>query len=99
MLKTINGVVHGVARVYKYQFQIDDLVSISLPKDAVIMTVQMQHGVPTMWAMVDPDAPMETRKFRIYGTGHPVEVADVGRYISTFQQFNGQLVWHIFEAR
>jgi hypothetical protein len=63
-----------------------------------ILCVQVQHGVPRIWARVSPDAPMQTRHFRVAGTGHNLG-SNVGRYIGTVQLEWGSLVLHVFEEQ
>lgn len=84
--------------IYKYPFEIGDDVTISMPRGATVLSVQMQGETPTMWAIVDPKAPIEARRFRIFGTGHPVpSVFGIGNFVATFQQ--GPFVWHMFDDR
>lgn len=70
-----------------------------LPKGAQILCVQVQHGRPYMWALVDPAAPMVARGIVVYGTGFdvPRRNAAVEHYIGTVQLNDGGLVWHIFD--
>lgn len=69
---------------------------VSMPKGAEILTVQTQHEIPCLWFKCDPSAEIETRKFSIIGTGHPITV-DEGEYIGTFQVNDGAFVFHLFE--
>ena len=71
--------------------------TIELPSGAEILTCQFQRGNLCLWALVNPDAPLETRIIRVYGTGHPVKADIVQRYIGTVQDRAGYLVWHVFE--
>lgn len=88
-------------RVYKYTLartasNLRDDVVLELPKGAQPLRVDMQDHAIVMWALVDPDAPITRRHFRIAGTGHPIE--DEGMtYIGTFFMLNGSLVFHVFE--
>lgn len=68
---------------------------VDMPRDARILTLQLQDEEPTLWAVVDPQAPCEPRRFVIVGTGHPVP-EDVGPYVGTWQW--PALVFHLFEA-
>lgn len=84
--------------IFKYPFKVQDKITIVLPKDAEILTVQTQRDNPCIWALVDPNNKTEERYFEIFGTGHEV-YEDMGierRYINTFQMQSG-LVWHLFE--
>jgi len=68
-----------------------------MPKGAEVLCVQMQDGIPCMWAMVDTSTmERERRLFRILGTGHPAD-NDVGKYVGTYQMMGGSLVFHVFE--
>lgn len=88
--------------IYKYQIPIADEFEILLPKDARILCVQAQYDEPRLWAIVNPNAAVVTRRFALRGTGHPVDdaLADLGNtalYRGTFQIRNGALVFHLFE--
>lgn len=84
--------------IFKYEFDIADHVEISMPRGAEVLAVQLQHGVPCVWARVDPSEEGEIRRFRIFGTGHDLPgLTWNGRYVSTFQTHGGALVWHLYE--
>ena len=83
--------------VWKYKLEIDDEVIILMPKGTKVLTVQVQDGAPCIWAAVDPNEKKEMRKFRIAGTGHPIDDTTVGGYIGTVQLHDGRLVLHVFE--
>jgi len=83
-----------MATVYKYPFRIDDDVSIAMPVGAKILLVDVQNGIPTIWAQVPPQAVMSLRRFRVIGTGHPFD-PDRLTHVASFQQ--PPFVWHLFE--
>lgn len=85
--------------IWKFSVPLTDAFSISMPTGAKILVVQMQRDEPQMWALVDPEAPLTDRHFRIVGTGHqyPAQQFRSWRYRGTFQMHGGALVWHIFE--
>lgn len=83
-------------RVYKYPVLLSDRFHLDLPVGAKILSVNIQHGNPQMWALVDPDCPLERRFFRLAGTGHPIEDTVV-EHVGTFRIANGDLVFHLFE--
>lgn len=99
-------------RIYKYPISVTDEFELCLPKGADILTIQTTptsqgEGVPYIWAMVDTEAPNETRRFRIIGTGNPIPEFDLEsamrfekgyKYIGTFQQAQGMLIWHLLEV-
>jgi hypothetical protein len=62
--------------------------TLTMPVGAEILSVQVQHGKPQLWALVDPDAPKEVRSFYVYGTGWDVEQNTL-RFIGTVQMQGG----------
>lgn len=83
--------------IWKYRLKVTDEQLLEMPIGAEILTVQVQDGEPCLWALVDPDAVRENRKIYIFGTGNPLlNSISILKYISTFQQLSGKLVWHVF---
>ena len=83
-------------RIWKYPLEVTDLTALAMPP-GILLTVQMQHGKPCLWALVDETKKdTDTKRIAIYGTGNPMP-DDPGRYIATFQVMGGDLVFHAFE--
>lgn len=82
-------------RVYKYQLDMTDWISVSMPVGAEPLAVQVQHGVPCLWARVNEREPLVGHHFRIAGTGHDLG-SNVGKHIGSFQLHGGDLVFHVF---
>ncbi len=80
--------------IYKYPLRTLDAQAIAMPETAKILTVQMQNGVPTLWAEVETTHNCRPRWFAIVGTGNPMPGGGT-KYIATVQQ--GPFVWHVFE--
>ena len=78
------------------KWELNDSQELFLPKGAKILDVQIQKDTCCLWALCDENATREKRVFAIYGTGNPIP-DDPGTYISTFQMYNGNLVFHVFE--
>lgn len=68
-------------------------VTVDVPRGAEIKATACNGGALSFWAVVDPNAPTEPRRFRIFGTGWSVEPGYT--YIGT--GFDGPFVWHLFE--
>jgi hypothetical protein len=83
-------------RIWKFTLLGADIQEVIMPKGAKILTVQTQHGNICLWALCNPLASKETRKVAIYGTGNPIS-GNCGTYISTFQMFGGDLIFHAFD--
>lgn len=86
-------------KVFKWELKVAAIQDIRMPIGAVILTVQNQRGVPYIWAKCEERTGLETvRRIYIVRTGHPMST-DIGKYIGTFQQEDGALVFHVFESR
>lgn len=83
----------AIHKIWKYQFEISDVVEIEMPGGSTPLSVQVQDGKPTLWVFVDTGKTKIIRRFYIYGTGHPIALEGVA-YIGTIQL--GQFVWHVF---
>lgn len=81
--------------VLKYQFNIQDKFIIEMPEAHEVLSVQLQRGVPCIWAIVDVQSPKIPVEFRLVGTGHPAD--DVDEYVGTFQSEDSGLVFHLFQ--
>ena len=80
--------------VWKYALN-SPVTMIDLPLGAEVLDVATQDGVPHLWVLGEPGAPMMARTFVGFGTGHAVEPG--ARYVGTAHGVYGDLVFHIFE--
>lgn len=86
--------------IYKYEIELQDDFEIQMPgKKAEVLDVQVQHGTPFIWALVNPGATKETYRFRLRGTGHDATSIIGWYYIGTFQIDGGDLVFHLFSEK
>ena len=87
-------------RIYRYQMNVTDVVNLDLPKGADVLSVgpprDRNDGPLDLWAAVDPQAEIESRTFRIIGTGNPMPDFH-GLFIGTVPMFGGTLIFHVFE--
>jgi hypothetical protein len=87
-------------RVYKYELEFKDDQTILMPGGAQILTFAVQHKKPCIWALVDPNELDAPRRFRMAGTGHPIEVdPNKLEHIGTVQLAGGDLIFHLFEVK
>ncbi|KKN90934.1 hypothetical protein LCGC14_0225180 [marine sediment metagenome] len=82
--------------IWKYSILLKDYQSIEMPFGAKILTFQLQYGVPTIWALVDPTLEKAERRFRLVGTGHDIIKTGL-TYIGTIKMMDDKLVYHLFE--
>lgn len=85
-----------IRAVWKFEIPITDTFVKSMPSGAELLSVQVQHEQPMLWALVDPRAERVSRKFALVGTGHE-HMGPWGRYVGTFQLRGGALVFHLFD--
>jgi len=78
--------------IWKYPLGRLPVCTLYIPAGAQFLSVQMQNGQPTAWALVDPAKPRLEYKIRMYGTGHVLERR--GTHIGTV--IDGEFVWHYF---
>jgi len=96
--------------IYKYQLEMRDDQTISMPRWAFILSAQQQKGTLCLWAAVDRHQMVMTeRRFIMVGTGHEVpelitrghlsaEAMTHQRFIGTVQFEDGGFVFHLFEV-
>ena len=82
-------------RIWKWTLPTLGYDVIEIPHGAKMLTVQMQHGEPQLWALVDEEMYKDRVQIAVYGTGNPIP-DNPGEYIGTFQLHNGDLVFHVF---
>lgn len=84
-------------RVFKYTIPVQNEIEVMMPEQALVLSCQVQHNQPQIWAVVDDESPEIPHHFHMVGTGHPANHLE-GAFIDTFQLNNGQLVFHLFHA-
>jgi hypothetical protein len=84
--------------IYKHPIKLQDSLDIRLPAEARILGMGSEKGFVFLWVLADPVCANETRHFRLVGTGHPAEDAEVSslHHVGTFGE--GPLVFHLFEV-
>lgn len=82
--------------IWKFPIEVTDRFELVLPVGARVIWVAAQgpEGA-VLWAEVDTDAPTETRRFRLVGTGHAL--VEGLEYLGSFQLLSGSFVGHLYE--
>ena len=81
--------------IWKYELKVADEQLVEMPAGSLLLDVQVQNGVPCVWARVDPQQPKVKRKLVTYGTGHPVPDT-TGDHVGSYQLQGGALIFHVF---
>ena len=80
--------------IHKYEINIADELSVTLPKDAEILHLGLDpNGDVCIWAKVNTDNPMVELPLLVFGTGHNIPDNAKRHLGSVLQRF---FVWHIF---
>lgn len=87
--------------VWKYATplrELDDVLVIDMPAGAVVLSVANQREHLAVYAEVCPGQRTTTpHRFRIAGTGHPIDMEPGQRFIGTVLFADGDLVFHVYE--
>lgn len=83
--------------IWKFPFQVDDIVTIQCPKGSQPISVLTQRSTPCIWMIVDPKAALVKRQFNVYGTGHVMREIQTGRFMGTIQIHEEYLAFHVFD--
>lgn len=84
--------------IWKFPLLLTDGQAVFMPADAQLLTVAVQHGVPCLWAIVDPAKAQVGRSIFCVGTGNPMPTLGNPRYLGTTQHEDGRLVFHWFST-
>jgi hypothetical protein len=82
-----------IFKIYKYQFHKYE-GEIVLPEGFQALSLQVQDGVMTMWALINKDNPTRKYNYRVYATGDTVVLPS--RYIGTVVDEIHRTVWHVW---
>lgn len=84
--------------IYKYRLDITDHQRVLMPRFANLLCVAEQRSDLMLWALVDPQAALDSREIRIVGTGNPIPNASELKHIGSVVMSNSVFVWHVFEV-
>lgn len=84
-------------RIFKYELEVTDTQTVTMPMNAIVLSVVNQNESMMMYALVDDDV-VETEgiEFIVHGTFHPSDDVIDTRFVSTVLFRNGSLVFHVF---
>ncbi len=85
-------------KIFKYSIPVDGISTIAMQKDASILKARYYAGNVDIWALVDPEAELETVTFHTYGTGHQIDNPEALQYINTVFLDHIGLVFHVFKV-
>jgi hypothetical protein len=90
-----------VETIWKFQLKVEGEQIVEMPQGAQILCIQVQNGVPCIWAKVfDWVEIKKQRIFETIGTGQEIPPRKQRReYIGTYQLMGGALVYHVYEIK
>ncbi len=83
--------------IWKFPLESTDEQTITVPAINRPLCVQVQHGKPCLWMMVNPLSDLIKVRVRIFGTGHGGVTPEMD-YVGTYQLSGGMTVLHMFLA-
>lgn len=85
--------------IFKYRVPFMEVSQVEMPKGAKVIRVDGLDGAIWAWAIVDTDAPLETRTFHLFKTGGEMpEDIDEYEYIGCGAIFvQMELMMYLFE--
>lgn len=78
--------------VFKFQVPFGAEVIHDIASGFRVVHCAHQNGVPTFWAVLNPEEPTTKAAFIVVGTG--TRLPDCAEHLGTYQ--DGDFVWHIF---
>lgn len=85
--------------IWKFPLTIAEGQTVRVPRHSQLLTVQLQHGTPQLWAVCDTESKdYEYIKIWVRGTGNQIEeeARAIWQYLGTVQVQDGDRVWHFF---
>lgn len=82
-------------RIHKHPLEVTDWQFIDTFENWTPLSVQVQNGVPCLWAEVDDEARPARWQVFVHGTGHEVNRA-AAKFIGTFQLPSVGFVGHVY---
>lgn len=79
-----------------WKYKLKPLCTLDMPVGAEVLSAREQGNDICIWALVDPEALLETRSFGVFGTGHSVPDVPL-KFLGTAHLENSALVFHAFE--
>jgi len=80
-------------KIWKFLFEVVDFQTLNIPYGAKLLHIGTQQDIPTLWAAVNPEQPLENRRFWVVGTGG--RIPRDSTYVGT--SVGSEFVWHIYE--
>lgn len=81
--------------IWKFPLEVEEAQYIEMPRGARVLSVDVQGGIPCLWAVVDDQNVKDSVLVITYGTGQPMQM-DYTKFIGTYQLYGGSFVGHVF---
>ena len=93
------AITYGNHVIYKYPISLagsHKVIKVKMPFGAQLLGVQVQNERIVVWAAVNEDVEIVTRRFWVLGTGWRIPEGIALRHLKTLTDDDGY-VWHVFE--
>jgi len=84
--------------IYKYTLNPKVTNAFKVPLGSAVLSMQVQKDKPCLWIQVNTEEKnLVEREFIIVGTGHALPEDKPFKYVDTFQMYDGDLIFHVYE--
>ena len=85
-------------KIYKYELEITNLQSVSMPIGANVISANVQNGKLCIWALVDTRNSDKNKSIAVAGTGYEIDftVSDYDFYFVDTVMMSDILVLHVY---
>lgn len=82
-------------KIFKFRLKSESEQIVRMPAKSELMDIQVQSGVPVMWALVDDSSEIIDVKINMYWTGDELVKSNSEKtFLATVQ--DGEIVCHFF---
>jgi hypothetical protein len=82
-----------------WKYEIDSMYcALDMPAGAQLLSVREQGDNICLWALVDPEASVQKRRFRVLGTGQALPQGESLCFVGMAHLQDAAYVFHVFEV-
>jgi hypothetical protein len=82
-------------RIYKYTLKDRDIQNVQMHPGRILHVGEQGNNI-CIWALVDTELPLKTRRFAVVLTGASCPCT-LDQYLATVKLFDGRVIGHVFE--
>lgn len=87
--------------ILRYTVPLGPVADVPMPAGAAVISAapsrRRDDGLE-VWAVVDPDAAAETRRFHVFAPGAEIHPDQDGTFVATVDTHEGGYTWHLYDG-